>query len=132
MHTYIHTYIHDSRLRAPEPYVNTACVGESKHNMCMYIYMHTYKHTYIHDSRLHAPAPYANTTCTATCKINGNFQQFSTADLYQFTIGTPSERFPFIKQVAVCVKVNKIYLYVYIYIYIYIYIYKYMHTYIRD
>ncbi len=38
---------------------------------------------------------------TATCKINGNFQRFSTADLYQFTTRTPSERFPFILQVAV-------------------------------
>ncbi len=36
-----------------------------------------------------------------TCKINGNFQRFSTAGLYQFTAGTPSERFPFVLQVAV-------------------------------
>jgi hypothetical protein len=36
---------------------------------------------------------------TATLKINlinGDFQRFSTADLYQFTTETPSERFPFI------------------------------------
>ncbi len=30
-----------------------------------------------------------------------NFERFSTADLFQFTGGTPSERFPFILQVAV-------------------------------
>jgi hypothetical protein len=40
---------------------------------------------------------------TATCKINGNFQRFSTADLTQLTTETPSERFPFILQVAVTV-----------------------------
>jgi hypothetical protein len=39
--------------------------------------------------------------CAATCKMNGNFQRFSTADLYQFTSGTPLERFLFILQVAV-------------------------------
>jgi hypothetical protein len=38
---------------------------------------------------------------TANCKINGNLQRFSTADLYHFTSGTPLERFPFILQVAV-------------------------------
>jgi hypothetical protein len=32
---------------------------------------------------------------SATCKIHGNFQRFSTADLYQFTTGTPSERSDF-------------------------------------
>ncbi len=37
---------------------------------------------------------------TAICKIDRNF--FSKADLYQFTGGTPSERFPFILKVAVC------------------------------
>ena len=41
------------------------------------------------------------TSDTATCKINGIFQRFSTAALYQFTTGTLSERFPFILQVAV-------------------------------
>jgi hypothetical protein len=36
----------------------------------------------------------------ATCEINGNFQRFSTADLYHFTTGPPSERFSFTLQVA--------------------------------
>ncbi len=40
---------------------------------------------------------------TATCKINGNFQRFSTAES-QFTTGTPSEQFPFILQVALTQK----------------------------
>ena len=41
-------------------------------------------------------------TNTATCKIHENFQRFSTADLYQSTAGTPSERFLFVLRVAVC------------------------------
>jgi hypothetical protein len=44
---------------------------------------------------------YTHASDTATCKINGKLQRFSTADLYQFTTGTPSERFPFILRVAV-------------------------------
>jgi hypothetical protein len=36
-----------------------------------------------------------------TCKTNGNFQRFSTADLYQFTAGIALERFSWFLQVAV-------------------------------
>jgi hypothetical protein len=76
------------------------------------------------------------TSDTATCKTNGNFLWLSTADLYQFATGTPSELFPVFSQVAVltmalvtiiitslhgCTSYIRIYVYVYIYIYIYIY-----------
>jgi hypothetical protein len=40
---------------------------------------------------LYTIAQTQSTLDTATCKRNGNFQRFSTADLYQFTTETPSE-----------------------------------------
>ncbi len=65
---------------------------------------------------------------TAPCPISGNFHRFSTADLYQFTTGTPSERFPCTLHVAVRELrtwrnfgwyIWKTYVRIYIYIYIY-------------
>ena len=39
-----------------------------------------------------------------TCKINGNHQRFSTANMHHFTTGTPCVQFTFIFQVAFCQK----------------------------
>jgi hypothetical protein len=56
-------------------------------------------------SRQHGPSECGHldihSSATATYKVKGNFQRFSTADLYHFTIGIPSERFSCMLQVAV-------------------------------
>ncbi len=65
-------------------------------------------HICAHYNSKHTRQTASNDTYTATCKIDGNFQRFSTDDLYEFSTETPSERIPFIFQVAVTYKRPKI------------------------
>jgi hypothetical protein len=105
------------------------------------IYVYMYK-TY----NIHTLSKNAYITCTPTCahisihikaslhgcdmQINQNFQRFLMAYLYQFTTGTPLERFPFICELQCLYNILYIHIYIYIYTCTYVHIYLYMYIYI--